>query len=277
MVGGRPQASSYQTGSVCRNVRSPTLPAVNKIYIGQTEVVLPKGPLLFIHDEVPTLPYAKIFDPNKHSFNLLKDIDYRTARDLATVLYTLYPQGESTLTVRNGKRALLSALLASTRFDDISGDEEVTAMIGDILQSPVLKNVLCNTPNFHLDPKKIVLARVNRAELGDFDCTALTLFLMAHYKGQLVIPDFGFYARDIHISLIRENRLIAGVRFLDQLPEKLRLGVLLVPEKVVGGAIYDDALLLAKHAGLHPDQLREENAYNQFVEKAMEPPEPPEL
>jgi hypothetical protein len=33
---------------------------------------------------------------------------------------------------------------------------------------------------------------------------------MSYYKGQLVIPDFGFYGRDIHSRLIREERLIAG-------------------------------------------------------------------
>ena len=36
---------------------------------------------------------------------------------------------------------------------------------------------------------------------------------MSHAKGQVAVPDFGFYGRDIHSRLIREERLIAGVNF----------------------------------------------------------------
>jgi hypothetical protein len=41
----------------------------------------------------------------------------------------------------------------------------------------------------------------------------LGLFLMAYFKGQIIVEDFGFYGRDAHIGLIRENRLITGVNF----------------------------------------------------------------
>ena len=47
----------------------------------------------------------------KHSFNPLTNIDYKKAREIADILYTVSPQGENTLTVRNGKRALLKMLL----------------------------------------------------------------------------------------------------------------------------------------------------------------------
>jgi hypothetical protein len=81
----------------------------------------------------------RVFDPLKHTFNPLAHLGYKEARELAEVLYTVSPQGENTLTVRNGKRALLRALLKAKRLDKVEGDEEVTAMIGDILVSPVLK------------------------------------------------------------------------------------------------------------------------------------------
>jgi hypothetical protein len=110
---------------------------------------------------------------------------------------------------------------------------------------------------------------VNRAELGDFDALVLGLFLMAHYKGQLVVDDLGFYGRDAHLSLIRENRLIAAVNFLDELPDKLRNGVLLIKDKAASGATFDDAETLAKYAGLRPDRLREDNDFNRFVGEAM--------
>ena len=35
------------------------------------------------------------------------------------MLYTIAPQGENALTVRNGKRTLLKALLASERLDKL--------------------------------------------------------------------------------------------------------------------------------------------------------------
>ena len=49
---------------------------------------------------------------------------------------------------------------------------------------------------------------------------------MSHFKGQLVVPDLGFYGRDSHLSLVREDRLIGGVNFLAELPDGLRRGVL---------------------------------------------------
>jgi hypothetical protein len=72
----------------------------NKLCVGFTKSVeLPKDGCLFIDDEVPDVPRARLFDPLKHSFNPLHDIEYKRARELAEVLYTLSPQGENTLTV----------------------------------------------------------------------------------------------------------------------------------------------------------------------------------
>jgi hypothetical protein len=83
---------------------------VNKLYVGLSkEIELPKTGCLFITDDVPDVPRSRIFDPQKYSFNPLNNIDYRKAREIAEVLYTIAPQGENTLTVRNGKRALLKA------------------------------------------------------------------------------------------------------------------------------------------------------------------------
>lgn len=257
-------ATTHQNGS--------TSPAayMNKLFVGFSKIVEPPKRGLFINDDVPDLPRARIFDPAKHSFNPLKDIDYRKARALADVLYTASPQGENTLTVRNGKRALLKALLSSTRLDKIEGDEEVTGMIGDLLQSPVLKSVLCNSTNqFSFKPNSLILAKVDRATLGDFDALILGLFLIEQFKGQVVIPDGGFYLRDNHTSLIRENRLIAGVNFLGELAPRLRNSVLLIEDREGAGALYEDAVTLAQHAGLRPDPAHDDNPYNQFIDQAM--------
>jgi hypothetical protein len=243
---------------------------MNKLFVGFTKTVEPPKRGLFIHDEVPDISRARIFDPAKHSFNPLKGITYRKARALADVLYTASPQGENTLTVRNGKRTLLKALLIAPRLDKVDADEEVTGMIDDLLQSPVLKNVLCNSTNqFSFKPNSLILARINRAELGDFDALILGLCLIEQFKGQIVVPDFGFYGRETHVSLIRENRLIAGVNFLGELAPKLRNSTLLIEDRVASGALFDDAVTLAQLAGLRPDLSRDENPYNRFIDEAM--------
>jgi hypothetical protein len=227
---------------------------------------------------VRKIPRARVFDPLKHSFNPLKDIDYKKAREIADILYTIAPEGENTLTVRNGKRSLLKLLLEKPPYlDKIAvgrkadpGMIEAHDTVWDILQSPVLKRVLCNPTNFSFNPRSVILARVNRAELGEFDALFLGLFLMLQFKGQIVVPDFGFYGREAHASLIREERLIAGVNFLSELPPNLRRRALLIENKMPMGATYEDAELLAKYRGLRPDRLREDNEFNRFVDDAMD-------
>lgn len=234
-----------------------------------------------ITDDVPDIPKTRVFDPTRHGFNPLKDLDYKGARELAAVPYVISPQGENTLTVRNGKRALLQALLqtkktakwkgktekrAFTRFDQITGDEEVTGMISDILASPLLRRVLCEPSDFHFNPKFKIIARINRAELGEFDSLVLGLLLMSHYKGQLVIPDFGFYGRDVHTNLIREGRLIAGVNYLSELPDKLRKAALLIPDKIPSGATFEDAVVLANYLEKNPPHT---DGYDTFIKAAM--------
>ena len=155
-------------------------------------------------------------------------------------------------TVRNGRRALLQALLEAKRFDQVKGGEEVAGLMEDVLASPLLRDVLCRPTNFSFNLRTIILARINRAELGDFDALVLGLLLMSHFKGQIVVPAFDFYGREAHVSLIREERLIAGVNFLDDLPPKLRRSVLLIEGKEPSKATYEDAETLALYAGLRP-------------------------
>lgn len=241
---------------------------MNALYIG-ANVELPTTGFLFIHDEIPEIPRARVFDPRVSSFNPLAKIEYRQARELADVLYTTTPQGENTLTVRNGKRALLKAFLHkdTRRFDKIeTDDDEVTAMLDDLLSSPVLRHALCNPLKpFSFRPQSKILARINRAEIGDFDALVLGLILIAHYPGQIIIPDFGFYGRAAHVSLIRQQRLIAGIRFLGELPLQLRQAVLLMDDKIARRALHEDAETLAKYAGLAPHT----NGFQAFVDDAM--------
>lgn len=64
----------------------------NKLYVGFSKSVeLPIGGCLFIHDGVPDVPRARVFDPAKHCFNPLADITYKKARELAELLYGVAP------------------------------------------------------------------------------------------------------------------------------------------------------------------------------------------
>lgn len=255
------------------HTRRASRPYMNKLQVGfSKEIELPKGGCLLIADEMPDVLRSRVFDPSKHSFNPLQHLDYRKAREIADILYTASPQGENTLTVRNGKRALLHLLMERPgRFDTIkpNGKDDATkeamAAIGDILISPILRNVLCKPTNFSFNPRSTILARINRAELGDFDALLLGLFLMAHYKGQIVLPDGGFYLREMHTTLIRQDRLIVGIDTLQELPPRLRQAVLLIGEKTGSGTTFDDAATLGQYAGLTTGT----NAFNDFVYRSM--------
>jgi hypothetical protein len=202
-------------------------------------------------------PHAKLFDVVSHTFNPLRGIDYKRARDFAQTVYTASPEGRDTLTVRNGRRALTKLLLASKRLDKLPRQNETDPAVAealnsidDILLSPVLHRVLCNPSNFSF--KGMVVARLNRASVGDFDAFLLASLLMGQVEGQLIVPDFGFYGRDYHTSLIRQDRLTAGIHFLAELPARLRNEALLIQDKIGHHCTPKDAAILADHAGLIP-------------------------
>jgi hypothetical protein len=99
---------------------------------------------------------------------------------------------------------------------------------------------------------------------------------MASYLRQIVVDDLRFYGRDAHVSLIRQNRLTAGVTFLDELKPRapaLHQAVLLFKEKVGRGTTYQDAEELARYAGLRPNTLREDNDYNAYIRERMGEPQ----
>lgn len=249
---------------------------MKKIYFGlENQIVLPKGSFLYIGDIIPKHAKAKIFDPFEDCFNpLRKGIEKKEARELARALYTASPQGENTLTFRNGRRALARALADGKRFDklevhsNIKGvKEEVEGMIEELLFTDLMRRVLCTDDDFAFTGRNTkVFARVNRAELGEEDALALTFLLIANYKGQLVIPDFGFCGRDCHASLINEGRLIAGVKTLAELSPKLRQAVLSIEEKVARRVTFEDAQTLANYMCKHPPPT---DGYDTFIKGAM--------
>lgn len=206
---------------------------------------------------IPKRRKVTTLDFTKDSFNPLKDIDYKKAREFISVLDAVFPEGESTLTKKTSNFVLLNALLSNPkRLDKLipragkePGQIDAFQKIQTLLMSPLLERVLCRPNNFPFDG--ILLARLNRAELGDFDCFVLANLLIANYKGQIVVPEFGFYACRHHTALIRQDRLIAGVNFLAEAP-KLRNELLLIDKKIGKHCIVEDAETLASYAGYGP-------------------------
>lgn len=249
---------------------------MNRLVVGTDKAPLLEhlpSTFLFIDDEID-LPIPKRrrvtrFDVTKHSLNFLKNITYERACDFVSIINAVFPEGENTLTKRYSTISLLEWLLDRPKSlhhfpeadkDDV-GLKDAGLKIKRLLMSPVLERVLTNPTNFPLTG--IVLARLNRAELGDFDCFVLGNLLMSAYKGHAVVPDFGFYGAKHHVSLLRQNRLWAGVSYLDESP--LRSQLLLIEDKIGSKCLAKDAQTLAEYVGLIPHT----NQYNDFIEESV--------
>jgi hypothetical protein len=249
---------------------------MNKLHVGfSRKIEPPLGSYLWIADEVPKIKNARVFDPMKHCFDPLKGMDYKKAAEFVAALQTLFPGGENTLTKEDAEFILLDALLSKPKSLETlipaskdSAKEKARRMMGRLLLSPILKRVLCSRGeeySFNSNWRSVILARINRAKLGEFDSLALGHLLMLQFKGQIVVPDFGFYGREIHMNLLREERLIVGVNTLAELPPKLRQSVLLIKDKVASGTTVEDAETLAKYARFVPGTV----GFNDFVAGAI--------
>jgi hypothetical protein len=238
-------------------------------HLPETFLLIDDGPII---DglTLPTRRKTTRFDYRTHSFNPLKNMDYRRARDFIAMLDAAFPEGENTLTKKNANYVLLNALLSNPkRLDRLleprndPAQTDAYQKIHTLLLSPVLNRVLCSPTNFSF--KGLLLARLDRAELGDFDCFVLGNLLISQYQGHIVVPDFGFYASPSHQFLIRQRRLTAGLNFLDDVPTPLRQNLLLMDGKIASHATFDDAETLAVYSGL----ARGTVAFTDFVQRAI--------
>jgi hypothetical protein len=109
-------------------------------------------------------------------------------------------------------------------------DQEARGVVDDILLSLLLGVALRRSIPRWFYSGAAVLVRLNRKEIGDDDAKIIANILISQFKGQTVIEDFGFYAREHLSALIRQERLIAGVYTLSELPEKLRDRAMLMPK-----------------------------------------------
>ena len=210
-------------------------------------------------------------DFSHHSFSPLKGMGYLEARQFIEILNAVFPEGESTLTRKNSNFVLLNALLSKPKsLDTLVAKSQDPAQIDayqkveTILLSPLLNRVLCNANNFPFSG--ILTARLDRITMGDFDCFVLANLLITKYKGHIVIPDFGFYACANHIQLMRQQRLIAGVNFLDEVSTKIRQNLLLMEPKLARRSTHEDAERLAQYARIPKGT----NAYGDFIDACLQ-------
>jgi len=141
-------------------------------------------------------------------------------------------------------------------------EKEALAMIDDMLLSPVLKRVLCRKPNFAFAGSTI--AKINRADLGDYDAFLLACMLVGQFRGQVIVPDFGFYGREFHTSLIRQNRLIAGLNSLSEVSSPLQQALMGIKDKTVYRTTREDAerLMFYIDPAGNPSRLVEQEGSN---------------
>ncbi len=214
---------------------------------------------------------GRIFDPLKHSFNPLANMNYARACDFVEIMRYLFPAGHTTLTREEADHLMLEALLdePTTLVGLIAGSTDPGArkaqrLIERLTLSPVLRSVLTGKRQF--DFSGTVVVPLDRTKLGNFDCLALALFLIGQYQGQIVIDDFVFYGRPIHVSLIQQHRLTCHVRRLGALAEGMAEDLLQIEHKSAGGTTHADAVTLADYmCPFQPGQ----NDYIKFIEEAM--------
>jgi hypothetical protein len=230
-------------------------------------LLIDDGPII---DAIKPRKSFVYFDVHEHSVDVLNGMNYRRARDFLSLLNVAFPEGENTLTRKNANFLILEALLDQPK--DLKtlvaptkdpASVEACQKIQTLLLSPILKNVLTKQANIELNTT--VLVRLDKKRVPQFDALVVAHLLIMLYRHQVVITDFGHYGRDYLTSLIREERLICGVRSLSQLSDELRDEVLLMDDKEGYRCTVEDAEALAGFTGWAPHS----NGYNDFIEKLI--------
>lgn len=214
----------------------------------------------------------RVFDPLSDRLDPLKDMDARRAQEFDSFLGGTFPEGESTLTKATARWQILQALRDNPgtleelldSFPATKAYDYARQLIGRLLYSDVLKGVLSSPRNVSLTGT--IVAKLDRAALGDFDAFVIGNLLMLLYEGgSVVVPEFGFYACTFHTKHLRQNRLIAGINALAEVP-KLRSELLLVGTKIGSRATAEDADTLATYCSGFPYGT---DGYSSYVQKAM--------
>jgi hypothetical protein len=195
---------------------------MNKLVIGLAEKQFeyPNGSLVII-DEPILKRVVEVYEPAKHGLNPLP-MEYREAREFAAAVFP----DKDLMTYRNGRRALTRLVMGADRLDRLEytrdDDDQAARGLWRIFSShlyygPRYANQFLGGSIGRHDRRA-----PHRKEIGVEDARIIASILVAQFEEQILIEDFGFYARPFHTALIREDRLIAGVYTLSELDDKLR-------------------------------------------------------
>lgn len=250
------------------------LAPMNQLRVGaHKQFTEPTGPFLLIDDGKYIDHFlsnskrkATVLDFTQDSFNPLSKPSYQKALNFVEIRKAIFPAGENTLTKQDSNHILLDALLTRprnfTRLLELlyprdqkdNARRDVYQNIEELLWSPVLKNVFLNKQTFTV--RGILLARLDPTKIAWRDCFVLGQFLVEQYQGQVWIPDFGLYGRPHHLSLIDQDRLIAGVNSLSEVSDDLRTRLLQIDDKQGNHCTAEDAETLADYSGFarHSDE-----------------------
>ena len=106
--------------------------------------------------------------------------------------------------------------------------------IGTLLMSPTIRNILGQQySTFSLTTKSIVIANLDRAEIGDLTARLLGGLLIARSAGHVYVNDFPFFASDHFISLFPKERFSVSLSYLDEVSPKLQQSLLAIEDKIV--------------------------------------------
>jgi hypothetical protein len=215
--------------------------------------------------------HVERLDFSKHHLDILKDTTYERASLYVDAIEASFPAGANTLTKQDSPVVLLEALMNEPKSldtlirkpkkTDSNGHIAAYSKIQRLQLSPVLSSFLSGKTNFSLSG--VVLARLDN-RLTRFDRIFLANLLASAYQGQVIITNLGQYACDLHRTLLDENRLIAGVNFLDEVPFKNDL--LLVEDKVGLKTTAKDAETLADYCCPFPKGTK---GYSEYIEDCM--------
>jgi hypothetical protein len=150
--------------------------------------------------------------------------------------------------------------------------------IGTLLMSPTIRNILGQKRStFSLTKRNIVIANLDRADIGDLTARLLGGLLIARSSGRVYINDFPFFASDHFASLFPQERFSISLSFLDQLTPPLQQALLSIEDKIVLKTSPSDAERLMFYLGImNPRRLSElgsEEARTPFGDITAEPPE----
>jgi hypothetical protein len=145
--------------------------------------------------------------------------------------------------------------------------------IGTLLMSPMIRNIVGQRETT-FSKASVIIANLDRANLGDTTAKLLGGLLIARSKGNVVITDYGFFGTPLPLP---QDRFTVSLDFLDQLSPILKQSVLGIEDKYVFKTNKRDAEELSFYVGLlNPRQLTELGLSEARNPRGMVRPERPQ-